>query len=75
MKGAAAYSAAAAEAIDTERASQAAKEASVVLAEICKLIFSCLARSMSSDTEKEYKGHGKDITGSFEYLLHILYSM
>lgn len=42
VKGAAAFSAAAAEAMDTEGASQAAKEASVVLAKICKLIFSCL---------------------------------
>lgn len=62
MKEAAAYSAAAAEAIDMEGASQAAKEASVVLAKICKLIFSCLVRWMSSCMEKEYRGHGKEVS-------------
>ena len=49
MKRAAAYSAAAAGAIDREGASQAAKEASVVLGKICKLIFSYLVTYICTD--------------------------
>lgn len=53
MKGAAA-----AEPIDMEGASQAAKEAFVVLAEICRLI--CSVIYMSIDMEKNRNGHGEE---------------